>query len=340
MLQRCLGVLLTALLCFTTGCGRHDDTSPTPSSAPASGAIALSSDAFPLTVTDTGGRQITLEQRPERVVFLTGTPLNIWYDAGGTAVGRPELTENIRLASDHAGHIMALPSVGMAYATDAEAVTALNPDLVIGTDGLHDAAAEAYQNLGINSILLRIRSHEDLRDVYRAFAVLGGSPETAEQRIATIEAQRDEVLAKNPGGDVSVVILYVTADTVAVKLDNSIAGQMVKDLGLTNIASGATPDNPKSETTPLDIEFIVAQQPDVVLVTSMVGNNELARETLQTQFDRNPAWQAIDAVREGRIAYLPQQYFLFNAGPYYGDALTYLAATIYPDVYGTPVEPQ
>ena len=138
----------------------------------------------------------------------------------------------------------------------------------------------------------------------------------------------------------SVVILYVMADTVAVKLDNSIAGQMVKDLGLTNIASGATPDNPKSETTPLDIEFIVAQQPDVVLVTSMVGNNELARETLQTQLDRNPAWQAVDAVREGRIAYLPQQYFLFNAGPYYGDALTYLAATIYPDVYGAPVEPQ
>ena len=41
-----------------------------------------------------------LEKRPERVVFLSGTPLNIWYDAGGTAVGRPELTGNLRLASE------------------------------------------------------------------------------------------------------------------------------------------------------------------------------------------------------------------------------------------------
>ena len=88
-----------------------------------------------------------------------------------------------------------------------------------------------------------------------------------------------------------------------------------------------------------NIEFIVARQPDHVLVTSMVGNNDLARQTLQTQLDQNPAWKAIDAIREGRISYLPQQYFLFNAGPYYDDALAYLAATVHPEVFGAPVEP-
>jgi len=202
-----------------------------------------------------------------------------------------------------------------------------------------DSAAAAYQNLGIATVLLRVRSHRDLQQVYRAFGVLGGNPELAGQRLAAIDARYSEILAKAPKKPLSVAILFVTADTISVKLDNSIAGQMANDLGLTNIASGATPDNPGSETTPLDIEFIVARQPDHVLVTSMVGNNDLARQTLQTQLDQNPAWKAIDAIREGRISYLPQQYFLFNAGPYYDDALAYLAATVHPEVFGAPVEP-
>lgn len=340
MLRRCLSLLLLTVLGLATACTPGARVPETPPASPAeAGAISLSGDSFPLTVTDTAKRRVKVEKRPERVVFLSGTPLNIWYDAGGTAVGRPELTGNLRLASKHAEKIMALPSVGLPYATDAEAVAALNPDLVFGIDGVHDAAAEAYQNLGIATVLLQVRSHRDLQQVYRAFGVLGGNPELAAQRIAAIDERYGEILAKAPKKQASVAILFVTADTIAVKLDNSIAGQMANDLGLTNIASGAIPDNPGSETTPLDIEFIVARQPDHVLVTSMVGNNDLARQTLQAQIEQNPAWRAIDAIREGRISYLPQQYFLFNAGPYYDEALAYLAATVHPEVFGSPVEP-
>ena len=340
MLRRCLSLLLLAVLSLAAACSSASSAPEMPSASPAeAGSISLSGDSFPLTVTDTAKRSVKLEKRPERVVFLSGTPLNIWYDAGGTAVGRPELTGNLRLASEHAEKIMALPSVGLPYATDTEAVAVLNPDLVVGIEGVHDSAAAAYQNLGIATVLLRVRSHRDLQQVYRAFGVLGGNPELAGQRLAAIDARYSEILAKAPKKPLSVAILFVTADTISVKLDNSIAGQMANDLGLTNIASGATPDNPGSETTPLDIEFIVARQPDHVLVTSMVGNNDLARQTLQTQLDQNPAWKAIDAIREGRISYLPQQYFLFNAGPYYDDALAYLAATVHPEVFGAPVEP-
>ena len=342
--RRFLGFLLAGLL-VVSGCGRPatDSGFPAPSVAPsasASTALSLSSESFPLTVTDTAGRQVTLEKRPERVVFLSGTPLNVWYDAGGTAVGRPKLTDNIRLGADYAETIKALPSVGMPYATDSEAVAGLQPDLVVGVEGPHDAAIEAFQKLGINSILVKIRSLDDLRQTYKVFGILGGSSEVAAQRIAAIEEQCQQVVSKTPQEEkASVVILFVTSDSLAVKRDNSIAGQMVLQLGLSNIASSSTPDNPGSETTPLDIEYIVSKQPDHVFVTSMMGSNEQARETFQEQLESNPAWQSINAVREGRIHYLPQQYFLFNAGPYYGDALAYLAASIHPDIFGAPVEP-
>ena len=63
-----------------------------------------------------------------------------------------------------------------------------------------------------------------------------------------------------------------------------------------------------------------------------------AKASLEQQFASNPAWQAVDAVRNGKIVYLPQQYFLYNAGPHYADAARYLAASLRPDVYGSPAE--
>ena len=90
------------------------------------------------------------------------------------------------------------------------------------------------------------------------------------------------------------------------------------------------------DSSPMDIEFLAKNQPDIILVTSMIANNDEAKAKLESNFNNNSAWQAIDAVREGRIRYLPQQYFLFNAGPYYPEALEYLAASVRPDVYGEP----
>lgn len=102
--------------------------------------ISVSSSTFPLTVTDIHGDETRLDKRPESVVFLSGTPLNLWYSAGGKAVARPELTKNIRLVEDKAEEIMALPSVGMPYAINTEAVAGHRPDLIVGMQGPHDDA--------------------------------------------------------------------------------------------------------------------------------------------------------------------------------------------------------
>lgn len=302
-------------------------------------AIAVSDDEFPLVLTDIEGYETELDDRPERVVFLSGTPMNLWYDAGGTAIARPELTDNIKLLEEKAGEMMALPSVGLPYIINAEAVAGYQPDLIVGMDGPHNATIDRFRDLGYNAIVTKVRSFDDLRDTYEAFGVLTGEPEHAGARFAEIEAETEEILSRVPDGGVSAVVLFISEANLAVKLEDSIVGQMLVDLGVTNIATGLTPDNPGSETTPLNLEAIVAEQPDLVLVTSMIGSNEVARQNLEAEFDSNPGWNAIDAIEQGRVAYLPQQYFLYNAGPYYPDALEYLAASIYPDEFGDPIEP-
>ena len=61
---------------------------------------------------------------------------------------------------------------------------------------------------------------------------------------------------------------------------------------------------------------------------------EEAKKTVEEQFASNPAWSSVNAINEGRVIYLPQQYYLYNAGPYYVDAIKYMAQSIYPEIYG------
>lgn len=349
LLRRLFGLCLAVALGFTFGgCGsgpeavsNGSDTATSPAAAggiDASG-VQISGISYPMTITDFLGHTITLNTKPERVCVVSGTPLNIYYDAGGIAVCGPSITDNIRLVAEHADEMKALPSVGSSYALNMEQLAAENPDLVITMAGSQDSQLKRMRELGMTTLSVKVRSFQDLVTTYQIFGAINGTGQLVDQRIEEIAARRDEICATWPGDDISVAILYVTAQSLAVKLDNSIAGEMTTTLGVRNIASGLAPDNAGSETTTLDIEAIVAAQPDYVLVTSMISSNEEAKTRLDEQFASNSAWQAIDAVRDGKVIYLPQQYFLFNAGPYYADALEYLAASLHPEIYGQPVEP-
>ena len=292
-----------------------------------------------MTITDFTGHSETFEEAPQRIAVVSGTPLNIFYDAGGTAIAASDLTENIRLVEDRATEMQQLPQLGLPRGIDSEALIGLNPDLVITQARAQTELTAQLQKMGIPTFTTEVKNLDDLAAAYQIFGAISGTSDRASERITEITSGTQAVVDKWPADDdTSAVILFASSQALSVKLDNSIAGQMLTQLGIENIAEGSVPDNPGSETTTLDVEAIVAAQPDYVLVTSMFDSNDEAKVNMDEQFASNAAWQAVDAVREGRIIYLPQQYFLYNPGPYYADAAQYLAASLRPDIYGTPQE--
>lgn len=289
---------------------------------------------YPLTIRDDTGYETFLEQKPVKVAVLSGTPLNIWYDLGGKSICTSNISGNVKVIEEYRDEIKSIPSVGAVYSVDMEAVIAMKPDLIVAQSGTQGSQAKKLRDMGFKVIVTSVKSYEEVLEAYQAFGKILGSEEAAEKRIRQLEAKKQEILAKLPADKPSVAILYVTSKALAVKLDNSIAGDVVKILDMKNIASDLPADTIGSETTPLDIEYIVQQNPDYILVTSMISNNEAARKTMEEQFAKNPAWKGVKAVGEGRVIYLPQEYFLFNSGPYYGEAIEYIAGSIYPEIYG------
>lgn len=336
------------ILTFTSGCtGSPQASSPSsPESMSASARsgsspskASYSGTSFPMTVTDFVGHSETFETRPQRIAVVSGTPLNIFYDAGGTAIASSTVTENIRLVEDRAGEIKQLPQLGLPYQIDQEKLVAFNPDLVITQAHVQTALTSYLQGMGILTFTAAVSNLDDLTTAYQIFGALAGTSDRAESRIEQITADTQDVISRWPSDDSSsAAVLFLSEQAMSVKLDNSIIGQMMKLLGVSNIASGKVPDSSGSETANFDIEAIVQAQPDYILVTSRFTSNSEAKAKMTDQLAANDSWQAIDAVREGHIIYLPQQYFLYNAGPYYADSVRYLASSLRPDIYGPTEE--
>lgn len=358
--KRQLAVAITTIMALTLiGCGTPPDASPsTQASSPASrptnaptvtksrpdSIASYSGTSYPLTVKDWAGNVTTFNQRPQRVILVTGTAFNVWYDAGGTAVATSNRTENIKMLPEVAKALEPVPQLGKASALDQEGLMAMNPDLVITSANADNAQAEKLstnlRNAGINVVNMSLRTKDDVYMAYEIFGAINGNSEKALQKVQQLESQVAQITSKFPANEhKKIVILYVTSQALTVKLNNSIAGEMAQALGLKNVVSGRTGDAQNSENFPLDIEFLTQNQPDIVLVTSKFPSNDEAKSRLEANFANNSAWQAIDAIREGRVHYLPQQYFLYNAGPYYPDALEYLAACVHPEIYGSPKAP-
>ena len=103
-------------------------------------------------------------------------------------------------------------------------------------------------------------------------------------------------------------------------------------LGWENAASGITPLEKNPDAAPYSMETLVAQNPEILFVTSM-GNLKEIQAGMDEMMQSNPAWQSVEAVRENRIYYLPQELFLLSPGIHYPEAVETMAKCVYPKVF-------
>lgn len=350
---KAFGSLGVVLVLAAAGCGAPSDahqpavsagsaaasssggtSAQTTTSLPGSKA-SFSGTNFPITVTDWAGTKTTFTKKPERTVLATGSALNLWYDAGGTAVGATTRTSSNKLKPEIAAELDKLPEVGRSRTIDTEKLISLNPDLVMTAAHSQEKLVDSMRQMGVNTISMTLTTINDLQMAYEMLGALNGTHDQAKAKFDKIKADTAAVIAKAPKDKkTKVAIVNVNPNGLTVKTVDSVAGDMAKQLGLENVVTAAGPAN--SEEAPLDVEYLAKVQPDVILVTSHVGSNDIARKRLEESFSSNSAWQAVDAVRNGKVKFLPQEYFLLHPGPFYADAIGIMAASVYPEIYGEP----
>jgi len=280
-----------------------------------------------LRITDDAGKMVVLAKKPERIVVLSTSLLDLLYGVGGQAIGKPSSkTPAMFPASKNA------TDIGFVYNVNIEQVVALQPDLVIGFQGIHEKMIPILESSHIPVIMLKMKTYDDVLAKMKLFGDIAGTPEKAQSVMEQMQSEVQKVTAKLPAQNKKVVILHATAKNVTVELDKSIAGGIANMLALQNIAVGSKPIDGDSDIAPYSLEKLVEGDADVILVVTM-GNIEEIKKRMTADISSNPAWAGLRAVKEGQIFFLPSELFQLNPGLRFPESVAYMANVVYPEVY-------
>lgn len=321
MMRRLFIVLAAAMILLSAcapGGGEASTSAPTTSSAGAE-----QSAQGTCTFTDSLGNTVELEQPPKRVAALLGSYAETWLLAGGEVVA---VTQD---AYDERG--LELPedtvNLGANQQPDLEALFAAEPDLVLltpdldGQMGLRDSLEAA----GIPAAWFKVETFDDYLNMLKICTDLTGRSDLYQKNGLDIQSEIDAAIASVPEGEApTVLLLRAYSSGVRAKNSDNIAGAILKDLGAANIA-----DSDSGLLEDLQMESILAADPEFIFVTTMGASQEAALESLDELLHSDPAWQTLTAVKEDRVEVLPKDLFHYKPNARWGESYQMLAELMY-----------
>lgn len=321
MMRRLFIVLAAAMILLSAcapGGGEASTSAPTTSSAGAE-----QSAQGTCTFTDSLGNTVELEQPPKRVAALLGSYAETWLLAGGEVVA---VTQD---AYDERG--LELPedtvNLGANQQPDLEALFAAEPDLVLltpdldGQMGLRDSLEAA----GIPAAWFKVETFDDYLNMLKICTDLTGRSDLYQKNGLDIQSEIDAAIASVPEGEApTVLLLRAYSSGVRAKNSDNIAGAILKDLGAANIA-----DSDSGLLEDLQMESILAADPEFIFVTTMGASQEAALESLDELLHSDPAWQTLTAVKEDWVEVLPKDLFHYKPNARWGESYQMLAELMY-----------
>lgn len=287
------------------------------------------STVYPFTFKDAKGRDVTIDKKPEKVIPLTGTTLGLFSKVGGKAIASADLSDNAPKPDyyseiEHLGHMASI---------DVEKLVSLSPDFVM-VQGMQAKILPVLEQNNINYLFFGAKTYKEVQDSIKLFAKINDSNDIADEIINKMDAKKEEIIAKLPSNDErKIAIVYVTGRGISLKLSNSIAGDVANLLGVKNITEGTKPEKMGSDSTPFDLEAIVAANPDAIFVTSMIPSDEKIEDVLLKHIKDNDAWKAVPAIKNKKLYFLPQSHFLFNPLDKYPEAMEMMAKDLWPKAF-------
>ncbi|NMA64853.1 MAG: ABC transporter substrate-binding protein [Clostridiaceae bacterium] len=321
-------MVLTFLLSFA-GCGRASDsknpdvpttTSPSQEATetPASSLEPENTD-FPVTVTDSRGIDITIEEKPDSIISLMPSNTEILYaiDEGDNIIA---VSEYCNFPEDTANK-QKLPS---GEQMSIEVLIGLNPDLVIlGHMAAVDDQIKQLEEVGIKVIVTEANNLDQTYEVINLLGSVTGKKEDAASVVENMkkgfENIREEVKDKTP------VSIYVEVSPLEYGLwscgKNTFIQEIIDIIGAKNIFEDVEGWAAVSE------EQVLFRNPDVILTTAspLTGMDDPIVEIMS-----RPNWDNINAVKNNKVLMLDAD-MVTRPGPRLLDCAEELVTAIYGD---------
>ncbi|MBA2265108.1 MAG: ABC transporter substrate-binding protein [Chloroflexi bacterium] len=295
-----------------------------PSAQPPASSVASASlppVAFPMTLTDDAGREVTLEVEPQRIVSLapSNTEIVCAIDACERLVGVTDF-------DDYPAEVVEIDKVVTMAQVDVEAVVATEPDLVLaaGNELTPSAVIDQIADLGVPVLVLYPESLDEVSaDIQLVGMAVGRDDEAAaliEDMATRVDAVEEAVAdLERPRTFYEVSVFEGTIYTAG---ESSFLASLIE-------TAGGEPITGDALSTSIELEELVAADPELILLGDATYDSTITPESVA----QRQGWEAMTAVGDGRVVVVTDDVVITRPGPRIIDGLEALARAIHPDAF-------
>ena len=276
--------------------------------------------SFPTTATDATGTEVTVNDRPERVVTLGPSAAQTMWEIGGRSqvVGVSQFAGFLDGADERT-----VVTAGNRSTVQIEKVIGLTPDLVLAPNTTDPRAVQRLRAAGIT--VYHFGAASSIEDVYAKTRLIGrltGNCAGASETVRSMKAQVSAVESAVEGTESPTVFYAMSGGYTAG--NGTFIHELISTAGGTNLAAAAG----ISGYAQISSETILNRDPDYIVVSSP---NPASVENPKTLLPDSSALRQTTAYRQGNVVVVNSNY-VSQPAPRIVRPLTAIAEAIHPNV--------
>ena len=282
---------------------------------------AHAATGFPVTVTDALERQVTVAQRPERLVSLAPSVTELLF-----ALGLGSQVVGVTQYCDYPPEARTRPSVGGIVNPSLERIVGLQPDLVIGIRGIPLSTFRQLERVQVVSVALDPHDLDQVLATFRLLGRLTGTTDAARAVTRRLRRRLDTVRARlgalRDHERPSVLFVLTYTPRIWTCGRETFVDDVIWRAGGRNLARD------RKDFHPISMETLLRRQPDIIVIAD--GQNRGGHRASVEAFLRLPGAHGLHAVRAGRLVTVPSDP-LVRPGPRLVDGVEALARVLHPE---------
>lgn len=277
--------------------------------------------AFPVTIKDALDNDVTIEEKPEKIVSVIPSNTEIAF-----ALGLEEEIVGVSNFDNFPEEVTTKEKIG-DMELNIEKIISLQPNLVLAHESTADNTKEGLQQLRDAGItVLVIHDALNFDQVFDTIMMIGkatGETKKAEEvvtgmkdKLADIKAKAAEIKEKK-----KVFVEVSPAPEVFTTGKNTFMDQMISIINAENIAGD------QEGWVQMDQEAIIDRNPDVIITTYGFYTENAAEQVLSRQ-----GWENVNAIKNKQVIDVDSDR-VTRSGPRIVEGVEDLAKAVYPQTF-------
>ncbi|MGM7636735.1 ABC transporter substrate-binding protein [Bacillus sp. Hm123] len=279
--------------------------------------------AFPVTIKDGAGKDVVIDEDPERIVSLvpSNTEIAFELDLGKEIVG-------VNDYDNYPEEVTKIEKIG-GMDFNVEKIISLNPDLVLAqASGAHNSkdGLKQLEDAGID--VLVVNDAQNFDEVYESIEMIGQATGKAKEADEVVADMKEDVAEIEKQAEAitedemkNVFVEVQPAPEIYTPGKNTFMNEMLEIIHAKN--ASADLDGWKAITE----EAVIEKNPDVIITTYGYYIEKPVEQVLSRK-----GWENVAAIKNKEVHDV-QSDLVSRTGPRLTEGLEQLAEAVYPDVF-------